>query len=217
MSWQAFPGPAAVPADRAAARRRRLLVRRELARVRQAAAAWRTGLAALLVGMVGFGLVKGRSDIRELGTPYDVVVGCLLLLALSTGALGALLLLRAAHGRPAASPVQQTAPGVLVWGEDALDHQETIRAAQALTRGVVLTVLCGAALTAAVAVTWYGPDKAKPQLEVGTPDGGFCGRPQSVSAGRLVLRTPSGKVTVPLRDALTLQAVDSCSPPPAGG
>ncbi|WP_238153701.1 hypothetical protein [Streptomyces xinghaiensis] len=217
MSWQASPGPPAVPADRAAARHRRQLVRWELTRVREAAAAWRTGLAALLVGMVGFGLVKGRSDIRELATPYDVVVGCLLLLTLATGALGAVLLLRAAHGRPAAAVVQQTPPGVLAWGEEALDHQETLCAAKALTRGVVLTVLCAGALTATVAVTWYGPDKSGPQLEVVTPDGGFCGRSRGVTDGRLLLRTPAGEVTVRLDEALTLRAVRSCPGPGTAG
>ena len=217
MRWEALPGPAATPADRAAARHRRQLVRQELPRVREAAAAWRTGLAALLVGMVGFGLIKGRSDIRELATPYDIVVGCLLLLTLATGTLGAVLLLRAAHGRPAATVVQQTPPGVLVWGEEALDHQETLRAAKALTRGVVLTVLCAAALTATVAVTWYGPDKSKPRLEVVTPDGGFCGSPRGVTDGRLLLRTPAGEVTVRLDEALTVRAVESCPGPGTSG
>jgi hypothetical protein len=192
-------------------------VRQELPRVREAAAAWRTGLAALLVGMVGFGLIKGRSDIRELAPPYDVVVGCLLLLTLATGTLGAVLLLRAAHGRPAATVVQQTPPGVLVWGEEALDHQETLRAAKALTRGVVLTVLCAAALTATVAVTWYGPDKSEPRLEVVTPDGGFCGRPRGVTDGRLLLRTPAGEVRVRLDEALTVRAVGSCPGPGTTG
>ncbi|WP_328691054.1 hypothetical protein OHA74_18675 [Streptomyces phaeochromogenes] len=217
MRWQASPGPAATPADRAAARHRRQLVRQELPRVREAAAAWRTGLAALLVGMVGFGLIKGRSDIRELAAPYDVVVGCLLLLTLATGTLGAVLLLRAAHGRPAATVVQQTPPGVLVWGEEALDHQETLRAAKALTRGVVLTVLCAAALTATVAVTWYGPDKSKARLEVVTPDGGFCGSPRGVTDGRLLLRTPAGEVTVRLDEAFTVRAVESCPGPGTTG
>ncbi|MFD3374555.1 MULTISPECIES: hypothetical protein [unclassified Streptomyces] len=212
-----MPGPAATPADRAAARHRRQLVRQELPRVREAAAAWRTGLAALLVGMVGFGLIKGRSDIRELATPYDIVVGCLLLLTLATGTLGAVLLLRAAHGRPAATVVQQTPPGVLAWGEEALDHQETLRAAKALTRGVVLTVLCAAALTATVAVTWYGPDKSEPRVEVVTPDGGFCGSPRGVTDGRMLLRTPAGEVTVRLDEALTVRAVESCPGPGTTG
>ena len=130
---------------------------------------------------------------------------------------GAVLLLRAAHGRPAATVVQQTPPGVLAWGEEALDHQETLRAAKALTRGVVLTVLCAAALTATVAVTWYGPDKSKPRLEVVTPDGGFCGSPRGVTDGRLLLRTPAGEVTVRLDEALTVRAVESCPGPGTSG
>lgn len=210
MNWQAAPGPPATLADRAAVRHRRHLLRQELARVREAAAAWRTGLAALLVSMVGFGLVKGREDIRELAAPYDVVVGWLLLLTLVTGALGALLLLRAAHGRPAVTVVQQTLPGVLVQGEDVLDHRETVRAATALSCGVVLTMLCATALAGTVAVTWYGPDRSKPRIEVATPEGTFCGGSQGIAGGRLLLRTSAGEVTVRLDEALTVRAVESC-------
>ncbi|MCX4572958.1 hypothetical protein OHB41_07140 [Streptomyces sp. NBC_01571] len=211
MSWDASAGPAAAPADRAAARHRRALVQRELTRVREAAAAWRTGLAALLVGMVGFGLVKGRSDIRGLAAPYDVLVGCSLLAALATGAAGAFLLLRAAHGRPAATAVQQTPPGRLAWGEEALDHVETLRAARSLTTGVVLTVLCAVALTVAVAISWYGPDRSVPALEVVTPDGTFCGTSRGITDGGLRLRARTGEVTVHLDDVRTLRAVDSCA------
>ncbi|WOX07918.1 hypothetical protein [Streptomyces sp. N50] len=215
MSWDASAGPAAAPADRAAARHRRALVQRELTRVREAAAAWRTGLAALLVGMVGFGLVKGRSDIRELAAPYNVLIGCSLLAALTSGAVGAFLLLRAAHGRPAATAVQQTGPGRPAWGEEALDHMETLRAARSLTIGVVLTVLCAVALTAAVALTWYGPDRSVPALEVVATDGTFCGTPRGITDGGLRLRTRAGEVTVHLDDVRTLRAVDSCVHPDA--
>ncbi|MEU5365186.1 hypothetical protein ABZ354_17210 [Streptomyces sp. NPDC005925] len=82
---------------------------------------------------------------------------------------------------------------------------------------MVLTVLCAAALTATVAVTWYGPDKSRPQLEVVTPDGGFCGHPRGVTDGRLLLRTTAGEVTVRLEGVLTLHAVKSCSSPGAAG
>ncbi|WP_225101591.1 hypothetical protein [Streptomyces sp. CoH27] len=60
------------------------------------------GLAALFVGLLGFGLVKGRTGVGELASPYDALVGGALLLCLLCGTLCALLLLllRAAHGAP---------------------------------------------------------------------------------------------------------------------
>ncbi|MFD8743443.1 hypothetical protein ACFV01_10335, partial [Streptomyces sp. NPDC059616] len=100
MTWRAVPGPAGTPADRLAARHHRALLRRELPRVRESALAWRNGLAALLAGLVGFGLLRGRSDIGSLAAPYAVTVGLVLLLALLCGGAGGLSLLRAAHGRP---------------------------------------------------------------------------------------------------------------------
>ena len=210
MTWRAYPGPSATAVDRHAARQRRLLLRDELARVRDAAVFWRNGLAALLVGLIGFGLVKGRTDVGSLTAPYGVLVGCLLLLALTTGALGAVLLLRAAHGRPASTVVQQTPPGAFAWGQAALDHREALRAARALTWGVVLAMACGATLTAAVGFTWYGPAADGPGLEVVTPSGTFCGDPRGTTQGRLTLRTAAGEVVVSLGEALVLRAVGSC-------
>ncbi|WP_327398223.1 hypothetical protein [Streptomyces phaeochromogenes] len=37
----------------------------ELGRVREVAVAWRIGLGAILAGLVGFGLIKGRSDVGQ--------------------------------------------------------------------------------------------------------------------------------------------------------
>ncbi len=51
--------------------------------------AWRNGLAALLAGLIGFGLTKGRSDITQLGSLYAAIVGCLLVASLTAGAASA--------------------------------------------------------------------------------------------------------------------------------
>ncbi|MDK0520683.1 hypothetical protein [Streptomyces sp. ML-6] len=213
MTWRAAPGPAGTPADRLAARHHRALLRRELSRVRESALAWRNGLAALLAGLVGFGLLRGRSDIGSLAAPYAAAVGAVLLLALLCGAAGGLSLLRAAHGRPAA-------PG----GTDALrldhvaaDHTEALRAARALARGVPLTLCCAALLTAAVGITWYGPPKEGPRVSVTTPDGTVCGEPLRTAGGRMTLRTDAGRVTADLGRATAVRAVTSCAPLPAGG
>jgi hypothetical protein len=87
---------AAIPASQAVQR----LQRDALPRVRAAAVAWRNGLAGLLAGLLGFSLVKGRSDVSQLAWPWNVAVGVLLLAALMIGGYGATRLLWAAHGRP---------------------------------------------------------------------------------------------------------------------
>ncbi|MER5496453.1 hypothetical protein ABT096_04470 [Streptomyces sp. NPDC002561] len=213
MTWRAVPGPAGTPADRLAARRHRALLRRELPRVRESALAWRNGLAALLAGLVGFGLLRGRSDIGSLAAPYAVIVGAVLLLALLCGAAGGLSLLRAAHGRPAAA--DDTA--ALRLDDVAADHTEALRAAQALARGVPLTLCCAALLTAAVGITWYGPSKEGPRVSVTTPGGTVCGEPLRTAGGRMTLRTDAGRVTADLGRATAVRAVTSCAPLPAGG
>ncbi|MFD9356014.1 hypothetical protein [Streptomyces sp. NPDC060031] len=215
MTWRARPGPAGAPADRMAARRGRRLLHEELPRVRESALAWRNGLGALLAGLMGFGLLKGRTDVGALAAPYGAVVGALLLCALLSGVGGAVLLLRSAHGRPAASALPEPAPGTLPAGPVTAGHAEALRAARALTRGVLATLGCAALLTAAVALTWYGPPKDSPRIAVTTPSGSSCGEPLRTADGRLVLGTEAGEVAVDLSAAVMLRAVTSCPPSPA--
>ncbi|MEU0475758.1 hypothetical protein [Streptomyces olivaceus] len=201
------PGRPAVAADRAAARRMRQALAEELPRVREAALAWRNGLAGLFLGLLGFGLVKGRTDVGELAAPYDALVGGMLLLSLVCGAVGALYLLRAAHGRPAATATSGPRVSAALY---AGDHVEAGRALRAMLRGVVLTLACGALLVTGVALTWYGPDKEEPRLLVRTPAGTECGEPLRTERGVLVLRTGARETRVPLADATALLPVDTC-------
>ncbi|MGV9983183.1 hypothetical protein [Streptomyces olivaceus] len=209
------PGRPAVAADRAAARRMRQALAEELPRVREAALAWRNGLAGLFLGLLGFGLVKGRTDVGELAAPYDALVGGMLLLSLVCGAVGALYLLRAAHGRPAATATSGPQVSAALY---AGDHVEAGRALRAMLRGVVLTLACGALLVTGVALTWYGPDKEEPRLLVRTPAGTECGEPLRTERGVLVLRTGAEETRVPLADATALLPVDTCpgAGPPNG-
>ncbi len=140
MTLRVTPGPPADPADQVAARQDYQLVKDSLPRVRAAALAWRNGVGALLAGLIGFGLLKGRTDVGQLASPYDVVVGLLLLAALLAGTAAAALLLRAAHGRPAATTVAEYRAHS---GGSALgaDHTEALRAAGALLWGVSYTHL----------------------------------------------------------------------------
>lgn len=145
------PGPPPTVADLRRAQQLAGLLHGELERVRAAALAWRNGLGGLLVALVGFSLIRGRSDVSTLAPGWGVLVGLLLLAALLAGVAGALALLRAAHGRLAVTPVAALPPAPLG------DHREAVAAVRSLRAGVGLVLLCTALLVAAVGVTWYAP------------------------------------------------------------
>jgi hypothetical protein len=194
------PGPTPTPDDLRRAREVAGLLKTELTRVRTAALAWRNGLGALLVALLGFGLIKGRSDVSTLATGWAALAGVLLLAALVGGAVGALALLRAAHGPLAVTPVADLPP------PPAGDHQEVIAAVWALRLGVRLVLTCVALLVAAVGVTWYGPPRTGPFLQVGS----VCGTVTATAAGVVTIRTATGSVQVPLAGADAIRAVPAC-------
>jgi hypothetical protein len=190
--------------DLRAVQQRDRLLRAELPRVREAATAWRNGLAGLLAALIGFGLVRGRSDVGQLAARWAGVVGVLLAAALLVGAAGALLLLRAAHGRP-----DVTATRDLLSARVA-DHVEAANSVRALRWGIRATLGCTLLLIVAVGFTWYGPEKAKPAVQVTTPTGTLCGTVVRLTHGTLVVKTKAGEVSADMSATLTLQAVDSC-------
>lgn len=207
MTYHLTPGPQADVADLRAARERGRLLAAELPRVREAAAAWRNGLGGLLAALVGFSLIKGRSDVSQLARSWAAWVGILLLAALIAGAAGAMLLIRAASGRPSVMPVHE------LLSRNAADHIEAVTAAAALRRGIALTLICAALLVAAVGATWYGPQRNGPVLQVTTPSGTFCGPAVALSDGNLTLRTAGGQVVVDLEEAAAIQAAAHCPKP----
>ncbi|MEV1110640.1 hypothetical protein AB0I95_18695 [Micromonospora sp. NPDC049751] len=147
------PGPPATVADLRGAQQLAGLLRGELERVRAAALAWRNGLGGLLVALVGFSLIRGRSDVTTLAAGWGALVGLLLLAALAAGVAGALALLRAAHGPLTVTPVAALPPAPLA------DHREAMAAVRSLRVGVGLVLLCTTLLVAAVGVTWYAPGR----------------------------------------------------------
>jgi hypothetical protein len=173
--------------------------------VRSAATQWRNGLAGLLVALIGFSLIRGRSDISELKPAAAAVVGVLLLLALLVGASGALYLLRASNGRPAVIAVTELAPGPIA------DHVEAAASAQALRRGIGLSLACAALLAAAVATTWYGPARELPKVEFTTDGQTYCGTVVGIDRGAVTLRAVAGEIVIELNDLKALRAVDTCS------
>jgi hypothetical protein len=204
VTYRLGPAARATPADRLAAQERERLLAAELTRVRDAAAAWRNGLGGLLTALVAFSLIKGQSDISQLARAWAVGVGILLLAAVITGAAGALLLIRAANGRPTVSPTHK------LLNRSVADHVEALDAVTALRRGIGLTLGCTILLVAAVGVTWYGPQRVAPSLQITSPTGIVCGAPGPIRNGRLVLITANGDVSVNLAQALAVVSVPQC-------
>ncbi|MGW1963693.1 hypothetical protein ACWCPD_26100 [Streptomyces sp. NPDC001935] len=192
------------PADLHRAQYRQHLLRTELPRVRTAALAWRNGLAALLAGLIGFGLVKGRSDVSDLDERWAAAVGVLLLAALVLGASAAVWLMSAAHGLPEVVAVDGLP------SRTAAEHAEAVRSAKRLRRGIGATFCCAAALVAAVGATWYGPPAAAPGVHVTTPKGVLCGSSLRVGPHGPVLTAPDGKSERRVRTPATVRVGKPC-------
>ena len=200
------PGPAATPTDLRAAQRRQALLATELPRVRAHSAAWRNSLAGLLAALVGFSLIRGRSDIGQLAASWAAGVGALLLAALIAGAIGALSLVRAASGRLGVLDTadQRLLPDLLA------DHVEALASLKAMRRGVAFTLLCAGLLVAAVGMTWYGPERQPPALKITTSSGEACGPVLRVASDAVTLGGDTA-VTIPLNKIVSMQAVASCA------
>ncbi|MFF7353973.1 MULTISPECIES: hypothetical protein [Streptomyces] len=215
MSGGLLPGPTPTAAQLRRARSLRRALERELDRVREAAVAWRNGLGAILAGLVGFSLVKGRSDVGQITPGWAMAVGLLLLGALTVGGAGAFCLLRAAHGRPYARWLSE-ADDATGRPLEVEDHDEALASARFLRTGTVLTCLCTALLVTAVGVTWYAPPKDPPGLLVRQGATSLCGEVVSAGRGTVVLKVGGVATTVDLSRADSLTPVASCPAPAAG-
>lgn len=214
MTIRVSAGPPAEPHDRDAAKATRELLADELARVRAGALAWRNGLGALLAGLIGFGLIRGRSDITQLATLYAAIVGWLLLASLFAGAASAVLIMRAAHGRPYALALRKVVRNSVANPAEAARQAEAGASERALRWGVILCFCCVALLTGAVGMTWYGPGNSEAPIEVQLSNGTRqCGEIVSLSADTLTLKTSLGQVAVNLAQADGMATVDSCTTP----
>ncbi|WP_327266098.1 hypothetical protein OG444_36200 [Streptomyces sp. NBC_01232] len=158
-----------------------------------------------MAGLVGFGLIKGRTDVGQLDKPWAVAVGCLLLTALLCGAWGAYLLNRAAHGPLKPSPLGPRATRATV------EHVEVGEALRALRHGIALTLSCTLFLVGALGATWYGPSAKPPAVELTTPaTGRLCGIVTRVAEGRLLLKTGGTTVEVATAALTQLRTVETC-------
>ncbi|MFD9190198.1 hypothetical protein ACFWCA_18450 [Streptomyces phaeochromogenes] len=118
-----LPGPTPSPGELRRAKSVQRALAQELGRVCEVAVAWRNGRGAILAGLVGFGLIKGRSDVGQAAPQWAVQAGLLLFAVLVADGPGALSLLRAAHGRPACVRVCSWPRSTVVLEADGRDHR----------------------------------------------------------------------------------------------
>lgn len=196
--------------DRTVARAQRDLAGATLTKLRAKAVAWRNGLGGLLVGLAGFGLVKGRTDIGELAPGYATFAGASLLVAVLAGGIGAMWILRAAHGSLSTSAMKDVAAGRSRDPIRDVDIKEAQESARALTLGGWAIGICAGFLVLAVGVTWYGPTKDQPQIAVTTPAGDGCGKVVRLRDGELTLKTSAGEQEIVLANATGLRVVEKC-------
>jgi hypothetical protein len=186
-----------------------VLVDSQLETVRQSAASWRTGLAALIA------LITGILAIREPGrmgglAPWAVnTVGGLLLAGLALAVAGAWLALSAAYGAPAVIDHErfQQAGGLT-----GLRFDLARTAVHNLRRARWATVLALGLMAAAVALTWYAPRAPSALVEVErTADPVVCGTLIASREGYLDIRPEhSAAVRVPARSLVSLRVVEDC-------
>jgi hypothetical protein len=211
------PGPSARPQDRLAALNRQRAVAGELGRARALADSWRKGVAGLLLGVVGFSLIRGRSDISTLSPGFAMAAGISLAVAVVAGTVAAFLILRAAHGVPDAVPVlgarRTDRTPRSKEAEPRTEHDEAMMTVSALRGGLVWAAATMVGLLTAVGLTWYGPSKSSPAVVVTQRSGAvWCGQVEQVAQREMTLKTQSGRISVDLHETAMLNAVEECPP-----
>ncbi|MFF8315617.1 MULTISPECIES: hypothetical protein [Streptomyces] len=152
MAARVTPGPTGRSEDHLLSAAVRARTAEELREVREAAANWRTALAAMLTLVTAVSVIRGRDTIVGLASGARVLVGVLLLLAIVAACVGAFLASRSAFGLPKAEPAVRRITDLVV-AERARVH----RAVRDLRAAIVLTFVTLALIVASVGVVWYGP------------------------------------------------------------
>lgn len=183
--------------------RRQQLQEQELGVVRARASNWGKGLAALMAGVLAFGLIKGRSDISELPLLPAVTIGALLVLVCICVLVAATQIFRAAFGSLKPSKLTRT------------DHEEAESSMSALRRGLIAAFGGFALLVVAVGITWYWPAPPPPALQVIEVNGQVhCARSLRIAGTQAILSTPDGDIAVRVSSIQFVDPASDCGPTP---
>jgi hypothetical protein len=195
------------PAELNRARQERADQVKALEQLRTTADLWAKSLGAVLAALIGFSLIKGRSDVGQLASTWAAVVGIVLLLSVVAGAIAVFALL-SAQGNP------WPRLSVRFLAEDERDVLSELRmAAHMLMLGIGCAFACMGLLLGAVGATWYGPAREAAQLIVHRGTASWCGEPGPITDGKVTLKTAVGPVHIDLAQATSMSTVDRCPDP----
>jgi hypothetical protein len=210
------PHHGATPQQRQDALNTYRVVSQELPAIRAMADSWRKGLAGLLAAVVGFTLIRGRTDLTQLQPCYAITVAVLLGLTLVVGGFAAYQILGAAHGWPRPIPINPGKRSDDTTVTPLTSHDVAMKSLSGLRQGMTAAVISAILLVAAIAITWFGPGKQPAGLLVTDSSGTItCGTVKQTDNGRVTLQTSAGAVVVDLTGAKHVAAVDDC--PASGG
>jgi hypothetical protein len=180
----------------------------QLDTARRQAEAWRTGLAGItaLFGVVL--VIKGRSDVAGLVSPYPVILVAFYALTLLVLMTATLIAIRAASGAPG-DECLLTGEDLELWTVNEVAHvQRAIRTAAALTVIAVCLLVIGAG------TAWLAPAQASSQLSVliGSRQGKFCGQLSQLGNGTITIKNSLGTSVISLNSVEYSMTVSSCPP-----
>lgn len=191
-------------ADLNRARREREEQGKALLKVRATAERWARGLGAVLAALVGFSLLKGRSDVGQLASSWAALVGITLLLSVVTGAVAVFALL-SCQGSPW---FRWTMPILPEAERDVLP--ELRQAGRMLGVGVCCAFVSLGLLLGAVGTTWYGPARDEAMLIVYQGSASWCGEPGPIKDGAFTLKTSAGPVRIEVSQLSSIMTAAQC-------
>jgi len=175
---------------------------------RRQAEAWRTGLAGITALFGAVLIIKGRSDVAGLASPYPVILVTFYTLTLIILTAATLIAIRAASGAPGDE--------CLLTGEDleVWTVHEVANVQRAIRTAAVLTVIAVCMLAIGAGTAWLAPAKASPQLNVliGSGQGKFCGQLSQLGDNTIIIKSVLGTSVIPLNSVKYFTTVTSCPP-----
>lgn len=189
-----------------------------LSRIQKTSGNWRTGVAGLTTLVTATLLFKGRDSITGYATWVQVFLGISVVVSLVLSVVSLWLLLSAAYGRVASTPV--SSQSVLdAGGVDVRNWGRAQVALQDLKRGRRAAVWAALALAVALLVSWYGPPAEKNSSELvqltvegSGADSVICGQLEGANSTEfrvLVAGQPDVR-SVRTADLVGLKVVASC-------
>jgi hypothetical protein len=210
------PAPAGRPRPVSTADREAFdtLAREALPTVRSMAAAWRTGLTALVTLVTTGIILKGRTDATDLAIPWRIAVTLAIGAGLGLAITGLWLALTAEVGARARL---HTLDGIRAQYASVQAYQvgQAAAAGRRLQAARTLVAAALGLLLVGVLLTWWAPAApAKPPayIEVTRADGTVCGTLASADGGilRLTIADAHEPVAVPLTAVTNLAVASSC-------